>query len=111
MFGTYEQFKAVQEERKQEESEAAIVRPEQSQQLDQVPEKSDGLPQMSFGLPNVIANTEDMKVMNETDGQQVSSVDPLENQPDEPMIEDEDSYRDITPQLKRSTRNKSKSRF
>ena len=52
-----------------------------------------------------------MKVMNETDEQQVSSVDTLENQPDEQMIRDEDSYRDITPQLKRSTRNKSKSHF
>lgn len=85
MFGTYEQFKAVQEEQKQEEPEAAIVRPEQSQQLDQVADKSDGLPQMSFGHPNVIGNTEDMNVMNETEGQQVSSVDPFENQPDESM--------------------------
>jgi len=43
---------------------------------------------MAFGLPNVIGNTEDMNVMNETDGQQVSSVDPYENQPDESMMAD-----------------------
>ncbi len=66
---------------------------------------------MSFGIPNIIGNSEDMNSMQAADAQQVSSVDPYENQPDESMIGDQESFRDITPQLKRSKRNKSKSRF
>ena len=88
-----------------------MARSEQSQQLDRVQDKSGGPPQVSFGLPNVIGNAEDMDSMQGADAQQVSSFDPHENPPDESMIGDHESFRDITPQLKRSKRNKSKSRF
>ena len=69
MFGTYEQFKAFQEEQKHEEPESAMARPKQSQDFNQVEDKSDGMPQMSFGPPNVIGNVEDMNNVKATDGQ------------------------------------------
>ena len=90
MFGTFEQFKAAQEETKQEEPESAIAIPQQTEQLDQA---------------------QDMNIMKATDGQEVSSVEPRENQSDESMIGDQESFRDITPQLKRCARTKSKSKF
>ena len=66
---------------------------------------------MPFGIPNVIGNVEDMNSMQGVDVQQVSSLDPHENPPDESMTGDQESYRDITPSLKRAARNKSKTRF
>ena len=67
-----------------------------------------GPSQISFGAPNVIGNAEDMGNVQGTDAQQISSVDPHENQPDESMIGDQEGFRDITPSLKRSRRNKSR---
>ena len=69
------------------------------------------MPQVAFGLPNVISNVEDMNNVKATDVQQISSVDPRENQHDESMMDEQEPFIDITPQLKRSTRNKSKSRY
>ena len=43
---------------------------------------------MTFGLPNIIGNAEDMDNMQSADAQQISSVDPYENQADHVMAED-----------------------
>ena len=40
---------------------------------------------MQFGHPNIIGNIEDMENMQVADGQQISSIDPLENQADQSM--------------------------
>ena len=40
---------------------------------------------MKFGNPNIIGNIEDMENMQVADGQQISSIDPLENQADQSM--------------------------
>ena len=52
---------------------------------------------MTFGLPNIIGNVEDMEKMQGADGQQISSLDPNENQADQLMAEDGDEFKDITP--------------
>ena len=43
--------------------------------------------------------------------QQISAIDPIENQPDQAMAEDYDGFKDITPLVSRSKRNKSRSPF
>ena len=88
LFGTFEQFKQAQEEQKQEESEAEMAMPMQREQLDQVQDKSGDPPQVTFGLPNIIANAEDMDKMQSADAQQISSIDPHENEGDHVMAED-----------------------
>ena len=40
---------------------------------------------MKFGHSNIIGNIEDMENMQVADGQQISSIDPLENQADQSM--------------------------
>ena len=62
-----------------------MERPQQRQQLDRVQDKSGGPPQVAFGQPNIIGNIEDMENMQVADGQQISSIDPLENQADQSM--------------------------
>ena len=88
LFGTYDQFMQAQEEQKLEEPEAEMERPQQSQQLDRVQDKSGGPPQVAFGHPNIIGNIEDMANLQVADGQQISSIDPNENQGDQSMEED-----------------------
>ena len=78
----------AQEEQKLEEPEAEMERPQQSQQLDRVQDKSGGPQQVVFGQPNVIGNIEDMANLQVADGQQISSIDPNENQGDQSMEED-----------------------
>ena len=56
-----------------------MERPQQSQQLDRVQDKSGGPPQVVFGQPNIIGNIEDMANLQVADGQQMSSIDPNEN--------------------------------
>jgi len=53
-----------------------------------VQDKSGGPPQVSFGLPNIIGNAEDMNSMCGADVQQISSMDPHENLADQSMAED-----------------------
>ena len=65
-----------------------MERPQQSQQLDRVQDKNGGPPQVVFGQPNVIGNIEDMANLQVADGQQISSIDPNENQGDQSMEED-----------------------
>ena len=43
---------------------------------------------MTFGHPNIIGNIEDMDNMQVADAQQISSIDPNENQGDQSMEED-----------------------
>ena len=43
---------------------------------------------MKFGHPNIIGNIEDMDNMQVADAQQISSIDPNENQGDQSMEED-----------------------
>jgi hypothetical protein len=78
----------AQEEQKQEEPEAEMERPQQRQQLDRVQDKGGGPPQVAFGQPNIIGNIEDMANLQVADAQQISSVDPNENQGDQSMEED-----------------------
>lgn len=85
-----------------------MAKSQQRQQLGQVQGKGGGPPQVKFGLPNIIGNAEDMDNMQSADAQQISSIDPYENQADQVMAEDQDEFKDITPQLKRSKRNKSR---
>ena len=65
-----------------------MERPQQSQQLDRVQDKSGGPQQVVFGQPNVIGNIEDMANLQVADAQQMSSIDPNENQGDQSMEED-----------------------
>ena len=65
-----------------------MERPQQSQQLDRVQDKSGGPQQVVFGHPNIIGNIEDMANLQVADGQQISSIDPNENQGDQSMEED-----------------------
>ena len=104
LLGTYAQFKQAQEESKQEEpADEEFKQPAHSEQRP--------TPTGSSHVPNIIGNVEDGEYPQVATGQQVAFGSVHGNAHEPQPVSEPENFTDITGNLKRSRRRKSKSPF
>ena len=111
LMGTFAQFKQAQEEQKKEETEAEAA---QSNNLLSAPSafiNNDGSANVNPTLPNVIGNAEDMQSVLQSEDEHTPQLGGGDVQMEQLDGDAGSKFKDITGNLKRQARNRSKQRF
>ena len=108
LLGTFEQFVSSQEERKQEESEADAANANQVQLAHNEHINNEGVAIENQRFPNIIGNVEDMQSAQNEEEFQTPRLAAADTQMENQSAGEPVGFKDITPNLKRHKRNKSR---
>ena len=109
LLGSYDQYLEQMRDHESRMSEAASVRSQQQEEVKGPQNKTGQQLSMQTGIPNIIGNVEDEPSVLVEESQMTPHLGTPQPEPTQQAAGDNPMYKDITTNLKRSKRNRSKS--